>query len=331
MADFAFFTYNFAEATQLRTDVPNPTPIEKAQERFGMLFSPKTTLSLLAKKGDDTIQYQNTVLAMRDGIIIWRIHNEQTKDIIKPTGKYVEGIQEYESVDELSYPHSIVIIDNRPGRMYIAIEKSSAWKSKTKRVQEVICEGLTKTLQEKFGLEMSITEITIPSKIWDFCESRCKDGKDTIQNIIIGVKNPQKHARKSNTDSPNLPQIVEYTRTIAELTNALEADVSLKYTERFNDKMRESLDDVVHLIDICTQQDYTLSVEFKEYGVYKCNELVQAIFKMNDYYLKELYANQYNLLYSSDIVNWLENTYNEIAEIRNATKIPEARKRGRKK
>ena len=55
MSEFAFYTYNLTEASQKRIGVPYPTGLDEAQERFGIIFAPKTTLDIVAKKSNKNL------------------------------------------------------------------------------------------------------------------------------------------------------------------------------------------------------------------------------------------------------------------------------------
>lgn len=234
----------------------------------------------------------------------------------------------YESVNETSQPYSYVIIDNRPGKLFMAVEKSKTWRSDTNKVKELIQESLGGMLRENFNLDINIVEQTIPTKIWNFCESQCKDGKDSITEISFVLKNPNRIDPSNRLQSDFLPEFLKQAQAFTEQSGALTTTLSATYPNVQPTQLKEKVDDFVHLARTCTQQQYELRLKFKEFGVYRCDDQVVAIYPMQEGLITQFLLNMNNDLFgSNELENWFDTNIKELERIRNANTAPAPRHR----
>lgn len=323
MPNFVFYQIKLVKSQITSTVTERDVPIEEAQKVFSSFFAPSTRLPIFSIEGNgsQTI-YENAVMAEFDDIALLRLNNKLSKSLVKKAGTTPDGLDKYENTQEESLPYCMVIIDNRPGKLIMAIEKSASWKSNTSRVRDILQQSLSKELQQRYCIDIVIDEITIPMKIWDLCEKVCKDNKDYINRITFHVRNPKKMV-PFGTPKPSLIQEME--RRIA-LTNAYEASLNMNYNNGDPSVMKNTMDDFVNLAMICTQQEYTLSIGFKNFGTYKCGEDVAFQRELGQLVLDSM-APKIVVMKEGSLSNWIDESLTMIEELKHAAEIPENRHR----
>ena len=157
-----------------------------------------------------------------------------------------------------SYPYCYVVIDNRPGKQFIAVQKSNSWR-KPNKVQEVLQYSFSRYM-EKGALAISIEELVIPLKIWDYCSIVCKDGEDYITRITLNINN-QKNNSKSKTTDGSANNLIETIQEHLRIVGASDGNLDFKYDNE-EDRIAK-IEDTIQFIKICAESDYSLSVYLK--------------------------------------------------------------------
>lgn len=254
--------------------------LDHAQEHFGSYFDgAKLDLYKKNKEGDIT-RHPNDILQKIDDVILLRVNNVQMKSIYMREDKPGGGIPEYKENKLESNPYSYVIIDNRPGLCQMAIEKSSTWGSSTDVVRDLLEEWFKERLFNDYGLDISIDMKWQESEFWTYVEQRYRDTGDVITQLKFDILNPQKVAPKTQ---PNVPMsgMVKAVYDAAKLMNMLKTSITM---ETGGDRIQQEkkYEDIMQMVSLCSRNTYQLSVTFRDYGEYKCNDLVKAMFSLEE-------------------------------------------------
>ena len=95
--------------------------------------------------------------------------------------------------------------------------------------------------------------------------------------------------------------------------------------------IEENMRNLANIIQICANEEYNLSVYFKYYGQYRCNEEVSAIFPMAETILNAFMTDwddeQSCTPQQRELFNWCDNAYEQAKLFKNAGQIPTPRHR----
>lgn len=247
-----------------------------AHKIFESLFDEKRIPNLVKtkKKGEST-RLCNSVFKKDNNILLWRVNNNLAKGIWKPTGKDSNGNEQYEKETVESVPPCFVMIDNRPDRHLIAIEKNSAW-SNTDKLRDVLLDNFNNQLKTKFGIEMQIGAMISPTEFWDFVHQKIKEG-DYLTKITLDFKNPKDLYIKNSTS-----KILKSWYNIQHLSNAIKSRLELTYGKNSIPDIINKSKDLSELVNVCCQYRYNLAAHFRYFGKYVANQKAKAHFMMND-------------------------------------------------
>ena len=286
-------------------------------------------------KGEDIIiQYPNDVMAVHEDIFLLRINNRSFKTLIKPADTMTNGVQDYTAVPEESNPYSYVIIDNRSdkGICQIAIQKNSAWSTapNSKLTLRLLLETNINRyfMDEGIPLQIEIVPKMRKSEIWEFCKQRCNEGQDAITQVAFDFPNQRKLARSNRIPNPK-----GYVRDLAHLmdiTDAIKTHIELDYTCADPDTLQQNASDLAHIVDICSNENYQLSIKFRDYGMYKCGEIVRALFPMKEALLNVFMSDwTENALTKENVelFNWCDYVYEQAKLFEYAEQTPAKRHR----
>lgn len=320
MFNFEFYKYTF-KRHKMNDELfqPQEVSIDESRKFFEDIFTHGKSLLLQGEKE----KYENNVVYhKKDDIIVLRIHKDTIKTIVESTGIDISGIPDFGERNEKSYPYCYVVIDNRPGKQFIAVQKSNSWR-KPNKVQEVLQYSFSRYM-EKGALAISIEELVIPLKIWDYCSIVCKDGEDYITRITLNINN-QKNNSKSKTTDGSANNLIETIREHLRIVGASDGNLDFKYDNE-EDRIAK-IEDTIQFIKICAESDYSLSVYLKNSGVYKCAESVVAIFQLRKEIIETLNNNQSSIEEYNALADWLDDSIKKYKEYENYTRFPEGRKR----
>ena len=281
------------------------------------------------KDGDMIITYPNDMMAVHDGIHLLRVNNRSFKTLIKPAETMTNGVQDYNAVPEESNPYSYVIIDNRPeqGICQIAIQKNSAWS--TAPNSKLTLRKLLETninryfLNENIPLQVEIVPKMRKSEIWEFCKQRCNEGQDAITQVAFDFPNQRKLARSNRI--PNPTGYVKHLAQLMDLTDAIKTHIELDYTSANPDALEQNANNLAHIVDICSNEEYKLMIKFRDYGKYKCGEIVRAMFPMKESLLNVFMSDwTENALTKEkvELFNWCDYVYEQAKLFEYAEQTP---------
>lgn len=321
-------------------DVKRKLDFEKAEKRGKPVENyPNYYLGkVIGKRGQEFSMYRkrrgsgeervpNYILRNEGGIALIRIHNKENQTRYDLPDNSEDEVKDCVGVNQYSYPFAYVVIDYRDDKCQIAIEKTSNWDSKTETIRNCL-QGYFAQNQflQSLGINVTVKEKTIATKFADFIDERVMDKGDTIESFTFEYPN-----LKRQTTS-RIPPIL--TGQINELSNFLEtydAISGVTTTKMGQDVDRDKLKQLSTVVTMCSDNAFDLSVKFREYGNYKCNENVVAKYEMN-----EIVISNFKDSVTPDILDayhdleaWLDDVFYRIKEIDEGTnnEIPTKPKR----
>lgn len=116
------------------------------------------------RRGGGEEHVPNCVLRNEDGIALIRIHNKEDYTIYDLPENSENEVKDCVGVPHSSYPFGYVVVDYRDGKCQIAIEKTSAWDSKTTTIKNCLENFFNDILVDKAGVKTTLKEKTISTK-----------------------------------------------------------------------------------------------------------------------------------------------------------------------
>ena len=331
---YAIYKYDFHQATQRTIQaeadgIDGTKYIKNAQTCFASLFDQNSidNLSKINKKGE-AARLPNDVMAKRSDILIWRVNNSQLKEWWKRSGKDGKGIDKYEREEIESNPYCYVLIDNRPGVCLIAIEKSSAWGSKPDLLRDMLLENLNPILADKFDLEMRIEARMNPKDIWEFVHERLYEHEDYIRKISFSFQNPKK-INKTNAMKVKSGRLRSMMRTV-EISDALKGFFTMEFDKNTNDKISQKNKDMAEMVQLCGENGYDISINFKEYKTYRINDYVRAYYPMTLDVLQRFSIGTQTIEGCTELESWFDTVEEQTKAYVNESEVPTRRNKTRK-
>lgn len=269
-------------------------PLAHAQIHFAEILaeSPLYLLKVTKKqkrKGETAPQEEythllNDILAARDHVYLLRINNAKNKSVVQQDGVDADGKTRYEEKKVQTLPYCYVVIDNRPAKqagsgIMLAIQKNSAFGD-PENVRKILENYFNRALNE-YGLQAGISQCTNSSEMWNFCRRMCNNG-DTIKRISFALPNQKKVALPARIPNKNNVGIIKQMSELAEQTGAIKSLIQYYYEDVEPDLLEKHAQDFVNVFHVCKSQDYQLTVDFKNYGPYRCDEQVKVVLPMEE-------------------------------------------------
>ena len=166
------------------------------------------------------------------------------------------------------------------------------------------------------------------SEIWEFCKQRCNEGQDAITQVAFDFPNQRKMARSNRIPSPT--GYVKHLAKLMDVTDAIKTHIELSYTNANPEALENNAKDLAHIVDICSNENYQLSIRFRDYGLYKCGEIVRAMFPMKEALLNVFMSDwTENALTKENVelFNWCDYVYEQAKLFEYAIETPAKRNR----
>lgn len=331
---YAIYKYDFHKAEQRTISAEEKGADGKkylnvAQTCFASLFDLNSidNLAKVNKKGEAT-RLPNDVMAKSGDIFIWRVNNSQMKEWWKRSGKDSRGIDKYERDEIESNPYCNVLIDNRPGRCLIAIEKSSAWGNHPDHLRDLLLMNLNPKLADMFDLEMRIEARMNPTDIWEFVHDRIYEHHDYIRNISFSFQNPKK-INKTNAMDVKSARLKAMLKTV-EISNALKGFFKMEFDKNTSGKISEKNKDMAEMVRLCGENGYDISITFKDYKAYRINDYVRAYYPMTLDVLQRFSIGAPNLDGKTTLEEWFDNVQEQTKGYVNESEVPKRRNKARR-
>ena len=331
---YAIYKYDFHKAIQHTIQAEadgadGAKNLKKAQRCFASLFDQNSidNLAKVNKKGEAT-RLPNDVMAKNGDILFWRVNNSQMKEWWKRSGKDSKGIDKYEKKEDESNPYCYVLIDNRPGRCLMAIEKSSAWGSKPDNVRDMILENFNRILADKFDLEMRIEARMNPTDIWDFVHERIYEHDDYIRNVSFVFQNPKK-INKTHGMEVKSTRLKAMLKTV-EIADALKGFFKMEFDKETSSKVSQKNRDMAEMVRWCGENGYDICITFKEYKTYRINDYVRAFYPMTLDILTGFSIGSLTIEGKTLLEDWFDVVEEETQGYVNESEVPKRRNKASK-
>ena len=314
MAEYIVHNIDLSVAPLIRTSplIESDKPVDNCPNYYiGKVLGGKgNELPLFRKRsGGLEDRVPNYVLRNENGIAVIRIHNKEDFTIYDLPEENVKDVQECVGQPRSSYPYAFMVVDYRDGKCQLAIEKTSAWKSRTKTIKNCLEEYLNREF-DSLGINVRILEKSISTKYEEFIDDRLKNHDDAIVSVkfqyVNLVKKPTVRIPEQLTDQMN-----NFSNQL-EVYGAISGTTTMQMgngTVNTNALKQLSL-----VVSMCADNAFELETQFRDYGNYKCNENILAIYPMNEIvinnYIDNLTPQQCNAKF--DLQSWLDDVFEKI-------------------
>lgn len=315
---FMIYDVSIQECQQMHAfeQMDRALALKNAAELFGECFSGRKLNIYRMLKRDGEFEpevYANDILSVHEGVYLLRINNNKKQKIVEQAKTTTNGIPDYEENTYISNPYCYVVIDNRAekGICQMAIQKNSAF-GEPNNVRKLLMENLNRKFEaDGIPLELTISAKMRPSKIWEFCQQRCNEGEDVIQRISFDFPNQKKVASHDRIQKPK--GYVKQLAKVMALTNAIKTHISMEYTEADPKAIEKNARDLAEIVRVCKNKSYNLSILFRSYGLYRCDDNVRAMFPMQEKLLNAFRANWEELPFEEKhgLFDWCNYVYKQ--------------------
>lgn len=260
----------------------------------GCFMGKKLLLHKFNKDATIDFSYPNDVLSVHNGVYLLRINNKKYKTLVRPADTTTNGVQDYTEVSEITNPYCYVVVDNRDNICQVAIQKKSSWGDPG-TVRNVLMVNFNYQFQQQgIPLYMEISPKMRRSEIEEFCAKQCGENGDHIKQISFVLPNQKNipfNQRISNMFKTPDEYMLELIR-IMDITHAAKTFIKWVYKE---DADMQGVDTVARqlatVLRVCRTTSYQLVVKFRDYGTYKCDDRVRAIFPMEEKLIRAFWNN----------------------------------------
>ena len=312
MDRYAIYTYKLQRASitegHLDDGVQVTTPdIKHAYENFERLFGEQNNkLSICYKnqRGVETI-YPCYVRAHDCHVVLLRLDNLKNVYVYEEEG--VGPIPNIKKKGHESHPNCHVVIDNREGLRQMAIEiEPAAWRD-TRKVREILEEGLNKMLM-RFGLFITITAKTMEEDYWKLTQRKRKLEGIKLRKITIGFDNSKLTPKASAIINKTMR--LKSMMTMVNFLGGSKGELELMSQPGTDELLRKKLTDIKNIVELCGENSYWLALTFSDGVTFRCGERVRAELPMNPSTIKDSFAKgeEYKDLYRQehDFITWLD-------------------------
>ena len=300
---FIIYKYSFLKEENLFTkkNETKEEAINKALETFSSLFESKSLDVYHSKKDGTPCKYSNQIERTLDGVTYLRIcdHIERTR------------VKDFKETLEDTEPFCAVVVDTRAGYEQIAIErKSDVFRGETDKIRNLLQDAFNRVLI-KYGFKIAIKRKIKVTDFWHTVHEQVHKKQDTIRKIIIDFPDPDKNINLDT--SPGMLDSLKLYSSIAKLTNANDCQILLSTTKDKTLTLQRAENDVTHIVDLCCRYGYNISVYFRQMGVYRSKEKMNACYWMEDDILTD-FVNKKLVNYGEgdtfELVRWLTDIKN---------------------
>ena len=330
MEKYAIYSYKLKEKTFRNFNFPTPgvPRIDQfsLEHRFGLLFGKERGAEVevkKVKKNGNVNRYPCRVLANDADIVLLRLVNDRDVNLWEEEESTANPVPKIEKTKRPTKPYCFIFIDTRPESHIIAIQTGTAAWRNTAEAKELLQDSLNHLLDiNDYGLEITIMSKMMPSNFWDYVNKRRRKENVYIKSMTFSFAN---HKRRSDIDiSTALSSEWKHLESFIGWMDKLGGDKGeIKILPPKNAELiGRKANDIKHMIEICANSNYTLSVTFSDDVTYKCNQELRAELPMKEEKREDFEKGQHDLFQHYDIIDWIDDArvksdeYNEVEEIR---------------
>jgi hypothetical protein len=261
----------------------------------------------------------NCVLSNHDGIALIRVHNRENLTFYELPENKENDVADCKGESKWSYPYGYVVVDYRDNKCQVAIEKASAWDSKTTTIRKSLEEYFNLKLETSLGITTTIKEKTIKIKFEEFIDKRTIDFGDVIESVTFDCVNTRRNPTARIPQS--LTEPIDGMSKMMEFTGALKCAMTMFMGENVDNEKLKLLSTVVTM---CVDNAFDLSLKFRDYGEYKCNKDILAQYPMNDIVISNFKDNitPDRITSDFDLTTWLNEKFEQVKEGKYDKQVP---------
>lgn len=265
--DYYIYTYSFKnvppERTLMNEEVaPAPTPFAALDN---ILASSELNFFMPDRSGCVERFGNKCVSPLNDGVTLIRLKNNRKVSLWRSN---------FERVSEPSYPFVNIIVDNRGGHRFLAIEKNRAFtkrrndRNATLHVRDILLNSLNCYLKP-YGLEIEIRPLTRQGEIWAAVSHRIRKKNVHVRNIELAFRGDDDAAQQKGALS--LSQ---------QLLASLYGDRALVHVDYDdgNSAIKKLKKDLCAIGLFCKDNRYELNVAFDDMSILRAGESLWAHF-----------------------------------------------------
>ena len=300
MSVFAIYKYFFSKGEQniVNVNVDVEETFARAQELFGTLFTSCVIRHTL--ESGEIAEYNMDIQAIRDDIVVLTLQNQKDKTI---------HTRNYDIEHHTDYPFCTVIIDNRPGVGQIAIERSSAFGSRPSNVYKVLFPYLQNKMLDKFHLGFEMRMKYKSGDFWDLINERRIKFKDPIKSVKFEFDNP-KNKRPADATADMANMLIN----MASVSNADTATLLMRASAENELEINKTNKDLANLVELCANNTYSISVNFKILGIFNYGAEQKAMVIMSNPETIKEFVEKQTAIEELLLVKWLDTIRDQTAD-----------------
>lgn len=263
MMKFTIYKYCFQKTNNLFAG-KEEWSFNRVLERLSELLDEKCLNVYKVKKDGTPVIYTNQIERTKGGVTYLRFCDRILR-------KRVKNFEEHMEDNE---PFCAVVIDHRSGYEQIAIEhKSNVFEGKTDKIRDLLQEAFNRTFREG-GFEIVIKRKIQVTDFWNMVSKRVNDAKDTIKKIVLDFPDPERTL--SLAGDPEAVNRLRLFSQLAKQTNAKDYQMLFSASPGTSLRLERAEEDMTHIVDVCCRYGYNISVHFRQMGVYKSKDTINA-------------------------------------------------------
>jgi len=271
------------------------------------------------RQGDGKEHVPNCVLRNEDGIALIRIHNKENYTIYDLPENTGNEVKDCVGVSKSSYPFGYVVVDYRDGKCQLAIEKTSAWDSKTVTIRYCLENFFNDKLSDDWGITTTLKEKKGRKNFEKFIDQRTIDHGDMIESFTFEYVNEKRSPTVRIPES--LTEQMEIYSKVLEFYGAISSVTTVNMGSKVDNEKLKQLSTV---LGYSMDNAFELSVKFRDYGEYSCRDGVVVKYPMNDVVISHFkdFITPDIATSDFDLKSWLDEVFEKVKEGKDGEEIP---------
>lgn len=289
---------------------------------FGMQQGADFPVQKVSRGGAD--KYPCHVVRHDEHVVLLRLEKKKNVSIWEEQPVMGNPLPKIEKTTIKSTPYCYIIIDCRPDVGLIVIQSNSAAWRNPNDVKDLMQESVNwQSDVHNFGMEIVIQTKMRPTSFWDYVDRRRSKEDVSIRSMTFSFTN-YKRRHDINIKS-SLSSGWNHMSSFMEWVDRLGGDKGeFSITPpKGGELMKRKLADIRHMVEICMDSNYALSVTFSDGVTYKCNENMRAEMPMEDETIREEFEIGWKKLFTPySLIMWLDDIvestkkYEDVEEIK---------------
>ena len=268
MTIFKFYTFKFIPCEDTAPLFAPATPAQHADMPavLGSLLHQGSNIELSVPKDIHASEWEKfrcQVLRHEDGVALLALEANRRKHTTIDMKDVVHD----------HHPFCLIIVDNRPGRQRIGIERNSAFGPNTDKVADILRTALSYKIHDcrhKIDIERLAKKNT---GLWNVVDEIVGTFDDRVTQIRLDYMGDRRSCNNAN----NMLALMQL------LARKSDSDALFELNARSQSGVRidDIRNDVQRIAEICLNQpEYNLAVRFRNFGVYRYGADLVAQFGM---------------------------------------------------